>query len=138
MRYDYTCSDCGRIHEEIHGMLANPVIVCMRCGGECFKRISVSPDNIFASSTPLYDFVDQKTTHVPVRIKSKRQWQEHLKRVGQIEAPNTPPTKQEIESKERTRKMVAKRELKEVVVSAVKDKKFIKEVKSKILNKGGI
>lgn len=139
-RYDYQCSNkrCGKIREEIHGMLERPCVVCMRCGCECFKLISVSPDQIFAPSIPLYDFVDHKTTPNPVRIKSKTQWHEHLKRIGQIEAPNTPPTINELAAVDRTKKMVAKRELREAVVKVVKNKRHIREVKQKIMNmKGG-
>lgn len=134
-RYDYQCSKCLKVREEIHGMLEKPVVVCMKCGAECFKLISVSPDQIFAASVPLYDFVDHKTTIKPVRIKSKREWNDHLKRIGQREAPNTPPSQASIDSENRTRKMVAKRELKEAVVKAVKDKKHIREMKQKYAQK---
>lgn len=132
-------SRCEKETEEIHGMLENPVIVCKKCGYQSFKMISVRPDQIFAASVPLYDFVDEKTTTSKVRIRSKREWNEHLKRVGQIEAPNTAPTKAQLESHDRTKKMVAKRELKETIVQAVKDKRYIKEVKQKALQtaKGG-
>ncbi len=136
MRYDYCCPGCNAVHEEVHGMLENPVIVCMDCGEECCRMISARPDQIFAASVPLYDFVDHKTTTKPVRIKSKREWNEHLKRVGQIEASNTPPSRQSIESADRTKKMVAKRELRQAVVSAVKDKRHIKKIKE-TLKKGG-
>lgn len=138
-RYDYQCSNkrCGKVREEIHGMLEKPCVVCMRCGSECFKLISVSPDQIFAANVPLYDFVDHKTTTKPVRIQSKRQWHEHLKRVGQREAPNTPPTPQEIASQERTATMERKRETRKAIVEAVKDKRHINQMKQKILQKGG-
>ena len=141
MRYDYKCSNskCRRVQEEVHGMLESPVIVCMKCGYQAFRMISVGSDQIFAANVPLYDFVDYKTTTQPTRIRSKREWNEHLKRVGQVEAPNTPPTKAQLESEERTKKMVAKRELKETIVKAVKDKRYIREVKQKTLQtaKGG-
>lgn len=139
MTYDYYCSNkkCEKVHEEIHGMLEKPVVVCMSCGSECFKLLSVNSSQIFAASVPLWDFIDEKTTNSPVRIKSKRQWQEHLKRVGQIEAPNDPPSKESIASVERTKKMIAKRELKAAVVAAVKDKGYIKQVKQKILSRKG-
>lgn len=137
MLYDYQCKKCLKVHEEIHGMLERPVIVCMKCGGECYKLISVNPEQIFAAKIPLWDFVDEKTTHGKVRIKSKKQWKEHLKRVGQVEAPNTPPTQSQIDSENRTKKMVAKKQLREAVVTAVKDKKHIKETKQKILSKRG-
>lgn len=107
----------------------------MSCGHECFKLLSVSPSQIFAANVPLWDFVDEKTTRNKVRIKSKRQWQEHLKRVGQIEAPNTPPTQAQIDSDKRTKNMVAKRELKETIVKAVKDKKHIREFKQQYASK---
>lgn len=135
MLYDYQCSKCSKVHEEYHGMLEHPVIVCMKCGKQCFKLLSVSPDQIFAPSIPLYDFVDEKTTTGKVRIKSKRQWQEHLKKVGQREAPNVAPTKAQLDSESRTQRMVAKRELKETIVKAVKDKKHIREVKQKYASK---
>lgn len=109
----------------------------MKCGKQCFKMISVSSDRIFAANVPLWDFVDRKTTTGEVRIKSKRQWNEHLKRVGQVEAPNAPPSKESIASVERTQKMQAKQELKKAVVAAVKDKKHIRETKQKILNRKG-
>lgn len=135
MRYDYQCEnlDCGNVQEEVHGMLERPVVVCEMCGCECHKMISVAPDQIFAASVPLYDFVDLKTTTKPVRIKSKRQWHNHLKKVGQVEASNTAPSKSEIESNNRTKNMVAKRELKEAVVASVKDKKHIRETKARVL-----
>lgn len=139
-RYDYFCSNkkCEEVHEEIHGMLEKPVVVCLSCGSQCFKLLSVDPSQIFAANVPLYDFIDRKTTTQPVRIKSKRQWHEHLKRVGQIEASNEVPSSESIVSAERTRKMVAKRELKEAVIASVKDKGHIKQVKQKILSgKGG-
>lgn len=137
-RYDYLCSNskCGKIQEEVHGMLNNPVIVCNKCGYQCFKMISVKSDQIFAANAPLYDFVDYKTSIKPVRISSKRQWHDHLRNVGQIEAPNTAPTKSQMESDVRTKKMVAKRELKETVIKAVKDKKHIKEFKQQTLKSG--
>lgn len=134
-RYDYLCSNskCGKVQEEVHGMLEHPVVVCKKCGYQCFKMISVRADQIFAANVPLYDFVDEKTTTGKVRIRSKHEWNEHLKRVGQIEAPNDPPSRASIESNERTKKMVAKRELKETIVKSVKDKKYIRELKEKTL-----
>lgn len=131
MLYDYQCGKCLKVREEWHGMTEHPVIVCMKCGGECYKLISVNPDNIFAANVPLYDFVDEKTTNKKIRFKSKTGWNEHLKRIGQVEAPNTPPSAMEIASAERTQRLVAKRELKAAVVAAVKDKKHIREVKQK-------
>lgn len=134
--YDYQCSNmkCNKIREEYHGMLEMPVIVCMKCGNECIKLVGTSC-NVFAATVPLYDFVDNKTTIKPVRIKSKRQWQEHLKRIGQVEASNEAPSRASIESTERTKKMVAKRELKDAIVKSVKDKKHIREVKQKYASK---
>lgn len=140
MTYDYSCSKCGHIQEEWHGMRERPMIHCDKCRGACVKLIGTGSQIMgMNGGAGLYDFVDFKTTTKPVRIHTKRQWREHLKRVGQIEAPNKPPSNSEVESFNRTKNMVAKRELKETIVKAVKDKRHIKEVKQKILKKiGGV
>lgn len=139
MRYDYECSNvkCKYKFEEIQSMLAEKLVRCPLCHKNTLDRLIGDGSNVLIPATGLYDFVDHKTTHSPKRINSKRQWQDHLKRIGQIEAPNTAPTKEQIVSEQRTKRMVAKRELKEAIVSAVKDKKHINEVKQKILRKGG-
>ncbi len=138
MTFDYECSKCGSVQEEWHGMRERPFVHCNKCRGACIKLIGTGSEIVgMVGGKGLYDFVDFKTTTQPVKINSKRQWQEHLKRLGQIEAPNAPPSASSIASEQRTKKMVAKRELKEAVVAAVKDKKHIRELKQKILKKGG-
>ena len=134
MTYTYACSKCGHEQDEWHGMKERPLVHCDICRGACIKLIGMGSEIIgMNGGKATYDFVDFKTTGRPVVINSKRQWNEHLKRVGQIEAPNTPPSASSIASEERTKKMVAKRELKQAVVAAVKDKKHIREMKQKIL-----
>lgn len=139
MTYDYECSICGHIQEQWHGMSERPLVHCDNCRGACIKLIGIGSEITgMNDGHGLYDFVDHKTTHKPVIINNKRQWKDHLKRVGQIEAPNTTPTKTQIEAEQRTKKMVAKKELKETIIKAVKDKRYIKETKQKILQKGGV
>ena len=59
MRYDYSCSYCGREQEEIHGMLEKPIIHCNYCGETCIKLISGNPEFIGVDGTAqLYNFVD--------------------------------------------------------------------------------
>lgn len=136
--YSYECSKCGYQKDEWHGMRERPLVHCDKCRGACIKLIGTGSEIMgMNGGKGLYDFVDFKTTTHPVRIHSKRQWQEHLKRVGQIEAPNSPPSAASIASEERTKKMVAKRELKEAVVSAVKDKRHIAKIKQKVLSSKG-
>lgn len=138
MTYGYECSKCGHEQEEWHGMSERPRVHCDICRGACVKLIGTgSQITGMNGGRGLYDFVDFKTTGRPVVINSKREWRDHLKRVGQIEAPNTPPTANEIAAQTRTKKMVAKRELKEAVVKAVKDKRHIRETKQKIMQRKG-
>lgn len=139
--YEYECSNprCNYQFEEVQLMAAPKLKKCPMCGVESLDRLIGRGEYVFAASVPLYDFVDHKTTAQPVRIQSKRQWHEHLKRVGQIEAPNTPPTPAQLASAERTKKMVAKKETRAAIVEAVKDKRHINEVKqkySKFIKKG--
>lgn len=137
--YQYECSNvrCNHKFEEVQSMLDAKFTKCPICKRQTLYRLIGRGDNVIIPTTGLYDFVDEKTTRGKVRINSKRQWKEHLKRVGQIEAPNTLPTRSQIESEQRTKRMVAKRELKETIVKAVKDKRYINETKQKILSKRG-
>lgn len=134
MTFDYECSKCGSVQEEWHGMKERPLVHCDKCRSACIKLIGTGGEIMgLAGGRGLYDFVDYKTTTKPIKFNTKRQWKEHLKRIGQVEAPNTPPTQAQIDSDKRTKKMYAKRELREAIVEAVKDKRHIKETKQKIM-----
>ena len=136
MTYDYECVHCGHIQEEWHGMRERPLVHCDKCRGACVKLLSAGAEiSGMRGGSGLYDFVDYKTTGKPIRIHNKRQWNDHLKRIGQIQASDAPPSASEIASTERTKKMYMKRELKETIVKAVKDKKHINEVKQKYASK---
>jgi putative FmdB family regulatory protein len=37
-RYDYKCTQCKRKFEAVHGMNAEPLKVCYKCGGD-LKRL---------------------------------------------------------------------------------------------------
>lgn len=37
--YDYKCSECGHIFEELQSISANPLVTCPKCGKDGLKRI---------------------------------------------------------------------------------------------------
>lgn len=118
-------------------MSERPLIHCDKCRGACVKLLGVGAQiSGMDGGKAVYDFVDFNTTGKPVSINSKRQWNDHLKRNNLIEAPNKPPSANELASAERTKKMYMKRETKETIIKAVKDKKHINEVKKKYERRG--
>jgi putative FmdB family regulatory protein len=136
MTYDYSCSKCGHIQEEWHGMKERPFVHCNKCRGACVKLIGTGEGGIMGMSggRATYDFVDFNTTGKPVHIKSKRQWQQHLKSHGlHDDVPNTPIKRDQLkEGMVNVDKAKMKRETREAIVKAVKDKKFKSEIKQKI------
>lgn len=134
MLYDYECSKCLWMQEEVHGMLERPVVVCKKCGNECFKLIGAGKYiGGMNGGRGVYDFVDYNTTGRPVKINTKRQWQQHLKAHGlNDDIPNDPKNLKITPGNKLVDKDKQKRETKEAIVAAVKDKKFRAEVKQKV------
>lgn len=140
MIYDYLCEECEKKHEEIHGMLDKPKIKC-RCGGKCIKLIGTGQQIMgMAAGRGLYDFVDTNTTGKPVRIHSKRQWNDHLKRLGMNDdVKNDPFTKSDMEAMQRredhkkdARRHNIKKELREVISTVPREKRIARG--RKVLN----
>lgn len=77
-RYDYECSKCEHLFEEVHGMLERPQIKCPKCGARADKLFGLPHTH----QDKLYDFVDVNTTGKPIKFTSKGQWQRHLKKTG--------------------------------------------------------
>lgn len=133
MTYTYECSKCNHIQDEWHGMKERPLVHCDKCRGACVKLISggkfISGMN---GGRATYDFIDYNTTGKPVQINNKRQWQQHLKSHGLND--DVPNDTKNLKVKEgmQVDKAKLKRETKEAIVRAVKDKKFIAENKQKI------
>jgi predicted nucleic acid-binding Zn ribbon protein len=142
-RYDYLCERCDEIHEEIHGMTERPQIICEICGCTCIKLIS--EDVRFCGvngKNNLYDFVDYKTTGQPVKISSKRQWKEHLRKLNMNDdVKNDPYTKSDVEAiqrREMRKKEAKRREIKKDVIEVIKKKdspEFNNRIKKALLNK---
>ena len=130
--YSYECSKCGYVKDEFHMMSERPLVHCDKCRGACIKLIGQG--NYIGGMNggrATYDFVDYNTTGKPVKINSKRQWQQHLKSHGlNDDVPND--TKNLNLSKPTVDKAKIKRETKEAIVAAVKDKKHIAETKQKV------
>lgn len=142
MIYDYCCNICNHVHEEFHGMLEKPVIFC-KCGGNCSKLIGRGQNIMgMAGGRGLYDFVDINTTGQPIRINSKRQWKDHLKRHGlNDDVQNSPYTKAQLESRLQEKnidKQRNKKEIKKLVVEAYKQRKspHAKQRVKEVLKKG--
>lgn len=138
MTYDYECCKCGHVQEEWHGMSERPRIHCNKCRGACVKLIGSGAAIMgMAAGRGLYDFVDFNTTGKPVRIHTKRQWQQHLQNHGlNDDIQNTPFKRDQLkEGMLNVDKAKMRRELKDTIVKAVKDKKHIKKLKEKV--KGG-
>lgn len=131
--YDYLCSKCEHEQEEFHMMSERPLVHCDKCRGACIKLISAGEGGFIGmkGGHDTYDFVDYNTTGKPVKINNKRQWKEHLKLHGlNDDVPND--TKNLKFTKTTVDKEKMKRETKAAIVSAVKDKKHIKETKLKV------
>lgn len=77
--YDYVCSKCEHTFEVAHGMTEKPFITCEKCYAPCYKLISY---NVNKSEDKLWEFTDINSTGKPIEIRSKGQWQKHLKRHG--------------------------------------------------------
>jgi len=135
--YAYECSKCGHIQDEFHYMSERPLVHCDACRGACIKLIGTGE---FISGMnggrATYDFVDFHTTGKPVVIKSKRQWQQHLKAHGLND--DVPNDTKEIVNKVRSGNRVyvdkekMKRDTKEAIVKSVKDQKWKSEFKQKV------
>lgn len=137
MTYSYECSKCGNTQDEWHGMKERPLVHCDICRGACVKLIGTGEGGFIGMNMgrATYDFVDFNTTGKPVKINSKRQWQQHLKQHGlHDDVPNDYKTmsKQIKPGMLNVDKAKMKRETKEAIVSAVKDKKFKSEIKKKV------
>ena len=48
--YDYQCSSCSNVQEEIHSFKDSPVIKCNECGSSCEKSFSVTGSFILKGS----------------------------------------------------------------------------------------
>lgn len=130
MRYDYSCSICEHIQEEVHGYQEKPRIKCENCGYKCIKLISGDVRfNGVDGTGSMYDFVDTNTTGKPIRFQSKKAWKNHLKSRGltddikqgnytEKDLMKTTPGK----SKEQKRK-----EYKESVVKVLKEKGILQK-----------
>ncbi len=134
MTYDYSCSKCGHIQEEWHGMKERPLVHCNKCRGACIKLIGNGAHIMgMAGGRGLYDFIDHNTTGRPVRISSKRQWQQHLKAHGlNDDVSNKPPRMEDLKEGVAVDKNKMKSETRKAIVEAVKDKKFKSEIKKTI------
>lgn len=83
MTYDYVCSKCKNVQEEIHRYNERPKIKCVKCNGKCIKMISVGVlFNGVDGTGSMYSFVDTNTTGHPIRFDSKTKWRNHLKSRG--------------------------------------------------------
>lgn len=123
-RYDYSCSKCEYVQEEIHGMLEYPKVICNICGGKSTKMIC--GDVLFNGvdgSNSMYDFVDQDTTGKPMRFTSKRAWRTHLKSKGLTDdIPQSVPNAKHLKPyREGKSKETKRREYKESVTQALKE-----------------
>ncbi len=134
MTYSYECSNCGHEQEEWHGMSERPLVHCNKCRGSCIKLIGTgSFISGMNGGRSTYDFIDYNTTGKPVEIKSKRQWDNHLKAHGlNDDVPNTPPKMSDLKSGVAIDKKKQKLETHQAIVAAVKDKKFKSEIKKTI------
>lgn len=142
-RYDYECSNCCKVHEEYHGMLERPNVICYKCGGKCIKLICGEPQFCGVDGTAqMYNFVDYNTTGKPVVINSKTQWNNHLKQHGlNDDVKNDPYTKSELDSivqKKNNDKLVKRKEIKKSLVEVYKQKNSLqfKQRVKEVLKKG--
>lgn len=134
MTFSYQCSKCSYIQDEWHGMKERPLVHCNKCRGACIKLIGTG-ENIsgMCGGRATYDFIDYNTTGKPVAIKSKRQWQNHLKKHGlHDDVPNTPLKMSDLKEGVAIDKKKQKEETRQAIVAAVKDKKFKSEIKQTI------
>lgn len=143
-RFDYECEKCEKVHEEIHGMLEKPTVICHKCGNKCIKLICGDPQFCGVDGTAqMYNFVDYNTTGRPVVINSKNQWRNHLKKHGlNDDIKNDPYTKSELElivQKKNSDKLNKRKEIKKSLVEVYKQKNSpqFKERVKKVLQKGG-
>lgn len=140
MIYDYECSKCNNIQEEVHGALERPYVHCNKCLELCIKLICGEPQFCGVDGTAsMYNFTDFNTTGQPVVINSKTQWRNHLKKHGlNDDVQNSPYTKSQLETKVRQRegdKQANRREIKKVAVEAYKKRgstEFKQRVKESI------
>jgi DNA-directed RNA polymerase subunit RPC12/RpoP len=141
--YEYLCDRCSKVHEEWHGMLEHPVVLC-QCGHKCLKLISTG--QMFCGvngRADMYNFVDFNTTGKPVVINSKTQWRNHLKAHGlNDDVKNDPYTKSEIESmkrKETRKKEENRKKIKNTVIDIVRNvpSSKLRERAKKVIRKGG-
>ena len=49
--YDYFCSSCGHVHEEIHSMNESPVFYCPECNKKLERKFSLSVGFIIKGGT---------------------------------------------------------------------------------------
>ena len=125
-------------------MLEKPIIHCNYCGETCIKLISGNPEFIGVDGTAqLYNFVDYNTTGKPVPISSRKQWKNHLKKLGlHDEIKNDPYTKSELDrivQKKNNDKLVKRKEIKKSLVEVYKQRNSsqFKERVQKVIKKGG-
>lgn len=119
VRYDYQCSKCDLIFEEMHSMLEKPIIHCPLCRAISQKMFGLPHTH----QDKLYDFTDINTTGKPIKFSSKGQWQKHLKKLGMHDDVKQSPRKStEFKTGEsRHEKEKRKKEYKEVLGEVYKE-----------------
>lgn len=135
--YDYECSKCEHVQEQWHPISERPLIHCDICRGACIKLMGGAEGGFIGMNggKSTYDFIDYNTTGKPVLIRSKKEWNNHLKKYGlNDDVPNDPKemARQIKPGMLNVDKNKMKKETRKAIIESVKDKKFISETKQKV------
>jgi putative FmdB family regulatory protein len=82
MRYDYQCSVCKKVVEQIHTMKEDPQYKCPDCGAEMVKQFS-PPQFIMKGGTPAIHYREKMN-----RLKKREKLSQQSVRTGPKLRPN--------------------------------------------------
>ena len=117
--YDFECRDCGTIFERFKGMFEETPVYC-RCGSRADQLITTA---YHTSKDKLWEFTDIHITGKPVRINGKQQWKNHLKQHNKHDDVNLRSIEIINKNCKEKQKEIARKNINEGVVSAMKDMK---------------
>lgn len=80
MIYEYECTECDNVQEEIHGMNDNPEIKCKKCEAKMSKIISGGSGFMFKGGSPSGDARFKKSMKQK-NEKMRKKMHDHVKPV---------------------------------------------------------
>jgi putative FmdB family regulatory protein len=88
--YEYKCSDCENVQEEVHSISITPMISCKICGGSCKRIISMNGNFILkgsdwpSQSFKMKDDMTKKNARMKTKMVEREKSGEGVSKVGDL------------------------------------------------------